>query len=86
MEYIKAADTRSSLFGPDTAVQNSSNEGARIIAKIAAGGYPLDSPRRNGLCFARRFFFACVNDLVASDRIDGDGLLRQAVEQLAPAT
>jgi hypothetical protein len=27
-------------------------------------------------------FLSCVNDLVGSDRIDGDGLLRQAVERL----
>src|ERR1019366_7026 len=41
-------------------------------------GYPLDSPHPKGLCFAGGFFLARVNYLVASDRIDGDGLLRQA--------
>lgn len=53
--------------------------------EIERGGYPFDSPHPKGLCFADRFLLARVNYLVASDRIDGDGLLRQAIEQLPAA-
>jgi hypothetical protein len=52
---------------------------------IVRAGYPFDSPDPKGLCFAARFFDLRVNDLVAGYRIDGDGLLREAKEQLSPA-
>ena len=52
---------------------------------MAPAGYPFDSPDPKGLCFAARFFDLRVNDLVAGYRIDGDGLLREAKEQLSPA-
>jgi hypothetical protein len=45
----------------------------------------LDSPDPKWLCFAARFFDLLVNDLVAGYRISGDGLLREAKEQLSPA-
>src|ERR1700729_120204 len=48
-------------------------------------GYPFYSPDPKGLCFAARFFDLRVNDLVAGYRISGDGLLREAKEQLSPA-
>jgi hypothetical protein len=52
---------------------------------FAEVGYPLDSPGPKGLCFAGRFFGFRVNDLVSGHRINGDGLLREAKEQLSPA-
>jgi hypothetical protein len=58
---------------------------SRKQAQNAGVGYPFDSPHPKGLCFAGRFLLARVNYLVASDRIDGDGLLRQAIEQLPAA-
>lgn len=48
-------------------------------------GYPLDSPSPKGLCFAGRFPGLWVNDLEAGQRINGDGLLREAKEQRSPA-
>jgi len=56
-----------------------------ITVSMQPDGYPLDSPSPKGLCFAGRFFGLRVNDLVASHRINGDGLLDEAKEQLSPA-
>ncbi len=52
--------------------------------RFGRDGYPLDSPSPNGLCFAGRFFGLWMNDLVAGHRINGDGLLREAKEELSP--
>ena len=62
-----------------------STRGAGTGEHFGQDGYPLDSPRPKRLCFSSRFFFAGVNDWMASHRIDGHRLLRQTIKQLAPA-
>ncbi len=60
-------------------------QGGMDASLFAGDGYPFDSPSPKGLCFADRFFTFPMNDLVAGHRIDGDGLLSEAKEQLSSA-
>jgi len=54
------------------------------IPHFRLSGCPPDSPYPKGLWFVARILVG-VNDLAACDRIDGHSLLREAIEQFAPA-
>ena len=51
---------------------------------IGIDGYPPDSGSRYRLCFALKFFGTPAEDSLIRNGIDGNSLLRQAKEELAP--